>query len=439
MRLEAWFIGACVVAFVPFGLPAPSYNTLALQGVLVTVMSLGCAPLCVGRSRGTMFFVGAVAATTAVIAYPPMVLAIALCYVLAIGVGKVSMRAAIICLACFVAGSAAVVVALTPTRLRMMLASGTTSPGFDFAHHATVIAHQLTSGGAFAAICVAAVLVGVFRRRIGAYKTIAAQCVLLLALLLIPPPLFIHSHVAVFVIALTGVGLLMDVRNSAAPADRVVAIIYTVGLAAGITSAWTTTVNGLFNFAVAGFPAALAAIIHRGVRPSAVSVIVGCAFLAVMLSTSVSFHYGEIGSRNQSIYVSKGWYAGLWTTPEEAQIIETSTSALSALRPGCTLAVVGLPVFYLTSPCVPRALMGYPINDYLQPAIFRATLRYYDNPANLPEYVVEYDDRYSSFDFPFPDLHHWPDRYSLAEAHPMPFDGTMRIYQRRARQDVKSP
>jgi hypothetical protein len=105
---------------------------------------------------------------------------------------------------------------------------------------------------------------------------------------------------------------------------------------------------------------------------------------------------------------------------------------LQPLGPRCTIAVVGWPVFYLTSPCVPRALMAYPINDLAQHAVFQSTLRYYANPKNLPEYVVEHDDRNSQFDFPFPDLHHFPDRYYLEQTHTMPFEGIMRIYKQRS-------
>jgi hypothetical protein len=83
--------------------------------------------------------------------------------------------------------------------------------------------------------------------------------------------------------------------------------------------------------------------------------------------------------------------------------------------------------------------MAYPINDFAQTAVFQATLRYYSDPANLPQYVVEYDDRDSSFDFPFPHLHQWFETYALVQANAMPFDGMMRIYERRSPKDVVKP
>jgi hypothetical protein len=194
------------------------------------------------------------------------------------------------------------------------------------------------------------------------------------------------------------------------------------------------------TFAIGGFPAALAALLptnHRlGGHPSALAAPIG--FLIVVLTTSMTSYYGEIGSTATRERINTGWYAGIAATPELAQIIRTSTDALQPLGAHCTIAVVGWPGVYLTSPCVPRVPMAYPINDEAQHAVFQSTLRYYSNPINLPEYVVEYDDHNAQFDFPFPDLHHFPDRYYLEHADTMPFDGIMRIYKQRS-QDGRSP
>lgn len=436
--LLGWIVAACVVAFIPFGLPAPSYNNFALQGVLAASCALGCAAMI---RRGTVWMWAAgVAATIAVIAYPPMIVPLAVCYALSVASKTVEIRAVPIAIASIVLGAGGVAAVLTVHRLQAMLGQGAASPGLDPSHRIGVIAHQLTADWRFTAIWLAAILIGIMRPKLGALAVGAVQCGLLVSVLAIPPPLFIASHVAVFVIALSGLGLIADLRAGDL-SRRALAVVYSTGLIGGVVSTLATSENGLFNFAIGGFPAAIMALTPAkdGFARRVASLAAPLAFMIVMLSSSLAFRYGEIGSATTRERIATGWYSGISATPEEAAIIHTASKALAPLGPRCTMSVVGWPVFYLVSPCVPRALMAYPINDLAQHAVFQATLRYYSSPANLPDYVVEYDDRNASFDFPFPDLHNWLDRYSLAEAYAMPFDGMMRIYRRSVRQDVKSP
>ena len=55
-RIVAWAGGALVLAFIPFGLPAPSYNTLGLQALTCALAFFGCAALAVPRSRRQLWW-----------------------------------------------------------------------------------------------------------------------------------------------------------------------------------------------------------------------------------------------------------------------------------------------------------------------------------------------------------------------------------------------
>jgi hypothetical protein len=433
MRSSTWLGAAAIVAFIPFGLPAPSYNSFGLQGLLAAAASLGCAALARERSATVWLWVAGAAATIAVVAYPPMIVPIVSCYAMALFTGAIDGRAIVPFVATVLAGCAAVVLSLSPARISAMLI-GTVAPGFGLGHRLGVISHQLTSDGRFVAIWVVACGLGLARARMPGVAVGGIQLVLLAATILIPPPLFIDSHVAVFVIALTGIALLRNLRGDAALRDRIPAIVYATGLLAGCTTTFTTSENGLFNFAIGGFPAALAALLPRGdvLNVKVVGDLAVAGFAGVLLWTSLTSYYGELGNPHARELIQKGWYAGIWATPERATLIGIASAALAPLGPACTISVVGLPVYYLLSPCVPRTLMAYPINDIAQRGVFEATLRYYSDPAHLPEFVVEEDDRTSYADFPFPDLHRWFNRYRLAEALRTPFDGTLRIYQRLA-------
>jgi len=435
LKISALFYASIVVAFVPFGLPAPSYNNFALQGLLVCCVVLSSCGNETGHRRLLWILLAGTAGAIATISYPSMLVPIAACLALGIWLRLIDARSVVAVVVPFIVVTGIVIAALSLRRLDLMIADGLTSPGgLDAGHRLFRIFGQLSADPRFLFICSSAIVVGVVRGRLSGAILAVAQGILMVEILLIPPPLFIASHVAVFVIALTGLGLAANLRLSVDPTRRAVAIIYAAGLIGGCVTTMTTSENGLFSFAIGGLPAALAALMPNDFRfvgrPSAL--VAPVCFLIVVLTTSLTFHYGEVGTTTARERIKTGWYAGIASSPEEAQIISVSTNAL---RP---IAVVGWPVFYLTSPCVPRVLMAYPINDQAQHAVFQSTLRYYSDPKNLPEYVVEYDDRNAQFEFPFPDLHHFPDWYRLEQTYAMPFDGIMRVYKQRS-QDERSP
>src|SRR5947209_327018 len=69
--------GLVVLAFIPFGLPGPSYNTLALQGLFVALASFGLSCLG-GDEKGRIgqchwVVVSALAWAVVSVAYPPIV------------------------------------------------------------------------------------------------------------------------------------------------------------------------------------------------------------------------------------------------------------------------------------------------------------------------------------------------------------------------------
>ena len=71
-RLGGWLAGAIVLAFIPYGLPAPSYNTIGEQAMIIALASFGCAIL----AEGSLLLpaISALAWAFATVAYPPLFL-----------------------------------------------------------------------------------------------------------------------------------------------------------------------------------------------------------------------------------------------------------------------------------------------------------------------------------------------------------------------------
>ena len=75
-QLLAWAGGIFVLSFIPFGLPAPSYNTLGQQALTIALALFGYAALLDGRTRQQAWclIASACAWAVATVVYPPLIM-----------------------------------------------------------------------------------------------------------------------------------------------------------------------------------------------------------------------------------------------------------------------------------------------------------------------------------------------------------------------------
>ena len=200
---------------------------------------------------------------------------------------------------------------------------------FDLIKKLSLVVDICSQNVAFTIAAVAAILIGVFRARLNPSIASIAMVALFIALFLIPSALFVRSHDAVVIAALTGLGLLAGLRRREALGARVLATIYAVSLTAGLATAATAT-YGLFSFPVGGLFAAIIAVLPQSRQPGGSWVgVPGAAFLGLLLWASATFYYGERASETpqRREAITAGVYAGLDASEETAQLISDCPSS----------------------------------------------------------------------------------------------------------------
>jgi hypothetical protein len=438
-----WLVGACIVVFVPYNLPVPSYNTMGVQALLVACAALACAVLAVQRGRRWRGWLvaSAVAWSVAVMAYPSLLLpflALGLgllllvrpgrrflaTYALLVGTGQLLVWTAIFS----VFGPQRIVQSLT---YQAGLAA-TSEPQAISSH----IAQMLAASRWSAVVFLLALVVGVLRRRISAWVGAAADAVLFGTLLVIPPALFHVSHSIVLAAALGGVGILADARRQAPPEARLLAVLAFTSWIAGVAMAGAATL-GTLKIPLGGLLAACIAIAVTGKRAHEaghprLAAVPAVALWAMLAASMFDTYYGEPpGHPPQArIRIDGGPFAGLAAAADDALVLRVAQHALhDHERAGDTLAVLGrYPGFYLESKAPARALLPYALGPFVQPAALQTTRRYYADPVNRPSLVLVYRDTDFPIINPFaPDFDAW---YALVDTASMP-RGRLEIFRRR--------
>ncbi len=433
----AW-LGACfVLANIPFGLPAPSYNTLGQQGLTVALATLALALL--NRDRfGLWAILSSLAWTIALVAYPSMVVPLATCLLVLLSTGPRDRFWWTYLLAIVVFQVAAWTLVASALSLDRLLASarylsaindvGNLPRKIDFS--LGLLQHNPT----FTAACVLAVVVGVIRNRIGSTVTAVAIAALVGVLLTRPPCLFGRSHDALTIIALTGFGLVPALwRKMAAPQEQIIALVWAISFVAGLTTMATAT-NSLFNFCVGAAPAAavsLAALRPTGRVSFGSTIIAYGAGLTGILATSLFFYYGNPPDRPRpDTVVADGAYAGLRGQPDQVAVIDWMAKQVSPLaEPDKTIAFFGR-IFGLILATTARPLMPgvYPLSGTIKPEGLETTRAFFDPAEHRPKLVVIFRDVYIDPVVPFATkLDQWYQRVGVKDG-PI---GRFELYRRR--------
>lgn len=413
-----------VLLFVPFSLPAPSYNTLGMYALIgaLALFAVSFEPTPVrtearrrnAASRALWF--SAAWWAVACMAYPPMLVPLAALILisgLALRSGAERRHIFHYALACgvlLVVVIAVLCMALGPSHLVRMVrftnAFNNVSGGLGGKMQSAVLAFQ--THPRFALMCIAALVIAgarcVLHSRWVFLPEIAVAALIVAVAASEAPVFYSRSHDLVILLALTGccIAVRCLVSLDADRGMRVLAILYAVSMVAGMTTA-ATAFNGLFNFPIGGCLAACislgmpplssllgdASTPQRGVYARCTAMALACIVLAVTTFTS---YYGQIGgfSYRASVRIGQGAFAGLRTDPEQAYFIERMTLELkSQASCGTRFAVFGTgPGFYLMTTMSPTTLSTWNLTGNVRNDAARALESFYGVMANQPDVLV---------------------------------------------------
>lgn len=442
--LSAWLAGTMILAFIPFGLPAPSYNTLGQQWMTVGLAAYGCARLSSERSRLMWYSASAASWTVATIAYPSLIVALFGLCVASFWRNQPEGRPFGLNYFCiFVVGTLAVgwgLVIYTLSLHRLLDSIEYLSQINDVGGLSRKIAFSvsvLTANPGFQALCTVAILCGILRNRVDPRAIALAISFALLLSLLRAPTLYEGSHDALIIAALSGIGLLADLRVSAPYRDHLMASIYAVSVLAGITTTGTAT-NAIYNTCIGILPAAVLALASFRCRSgennserqlSWTAVAPSCALVAI-LSTSLFHYYGEFPGRSEPRQtIRQGFFSGIRADPREIELLDLFHSRIDPfLAKEPTLGVFAFSGLALGRHAQLKMPTAFPLAQSVSAAGLSASRHFYDQATNRPYVVVLYDGPYLTSINPMQD--NFPEWYRLSDSFTT-FLGHISIYTRR--------
>ncbi|WP_205772415.1 hypothetical protein [Microvirga calopogonii] len=404
-RLYAWAGGLLILAFIPFGLPAPSYNTLGQQALTIAMASFGCAALAAGQPRAQLqwLIASACAWALATVAYPTMIAPMGFLCLLGLlyrdRIFPQPWRYALLVAAAVCIGWGIVATSLSVTRLydSIIYLSAVADVG-GMGRKLTLAFDILRNDAAFAILCLFAVTIGIFRRHLGAFAQIASVAIIG-SLFFTTPALFVRSHDAITLAALTGIGLLTGLWPGASRNERVVALVYATSIAAALATSMTAF-NSIFNFCIGAVPAAALSLVARpSVKScSLVGVLPAPVAIAAVLSTSLYVYYGELQPPPLQLRerLQEGFFAGIEAHPDDAALLRVVRGRVGPLLGHSqTIAVIGrLPGLALATPLRLSMPTAFPLTPNVPQRGIAAAGDYYTRPENRPQLVLIYRDAY---------------------------------------------
>ena len=405
-----------VLCFIPFSLPAPSYNTIGMFGMVSALALFGTAALPswkAAHGSAAAIFSG-LAWMIAVIAYPTMAMALLALLALALLAARDRVERlhllgyAMICALFQFCGACLLLAVFGWTRLMQMLRF--TSAGMQSSESVNPkLADMLgvfVNHPAFGALCLTAAAVGIWLvvagrdRRRDIWPSLLVLAIVL-ASFATGPALWFPPHDLVVLLALVGLFTMrVCVGTERLPVIRV---IYATSLIGGLITAATSD-NGIHNFPIGGLAAAALApamLVPRGAPYSTIAAQCGMLLLTAALFCTSAFAniYGESANplTTRAVRVKDGPFAGLLTNVDHAAFIEAATSALGErVGRGKTIAVLGRPagIYLLTdaSPMAPSAWDYWQFYGSLPPRMNSLMEAFYRAPAHRPDVVAVFTD-----------------------------------------------
>ncbi|OQW49421.1 hypothetical protein [Candidatus Raskinella chloraquaticus] len=419
-RPVAALAAALPITYIPFSLPAPSYNTIAMFALAGALALYGGALLNVERSsrasrptRVLPSLIGsAVLLTITAIVYPTLAIAPVLLFAVAWGSARrreeVRLLATFIgvCAICAAAGAGLLLAIFGFERLLAMvefttglvsLVGGFTArmqaAGRVFANQPLVIAGLVWTASA---------LVVLFAMKLR-HERVAATIAIVPGLVLVlsgGPVAYLKSHdVIILCLIIASYVVAIEIRGSA---RTIVPGLLFVSLVSGAVTG-STSAGHVNNIAIGGLFAAavgLALLTPPDFRQGRLRVTACVLPLAFVLAatgySSQTWVYGEVTGGRPAIptRVESGPFKGLVTAPEMHAYVDAVTRAFEQhTRSGETLTVFGaLSGLYLLNDLVPHAPSTWPLRSYTGErarGIWEMLLA-----KNPPDIIAIYDDRW---------------------------------------------
>ncbi|OTP67742.1 hypothetical protein [Caballeronia sordidicola] len=425
-RPMSTLVAACALLFVPFGLPAPSYNTIGMYSLLAALalfaMYFGrVAPQPERQGLPVLPWLSATSWAFACVAYPtmlaPLVLLLALGFAALKGQTDQYMLRRYLLACCAALALAAIALESTfgLSRLRDMVLFTNAFNGVSggVVRKAQFAVSLFASHPRYAILLACAVIVAVIRGSSfhglnRQWLNSFATAVIVVGVMAIDSPtLFMRSHDLVLVLSVAGVGeafcTMLDSRNDRGA--RAFGIIYLVSVAAGLTSMITAT-NGPYNFPIGGLLSACLALlpsastVAKGTRPvlsdpqisaAKPNLFVGAIACCAIGWSSFTFYYGQIGSPFYDMAVVRdGAFKGLRTDSQQALFINELTRAINSQGfCGNQMAVLGTgPGFYLMGALSPSALSTWNFSGNAENLAAAKTAAFYNEPKNRPDVLI---------------------------------------------------
>ncbi|RFC62549.1 hypothetical protein DYI37_14955 [Fulvimarina endophytica] len=397
---RSWLAGLIILAFIPYGLPAPSYNTLGLQGFAIGIS--GYAIWATSR-RHRWTLMSAVGWAIAIVSYPPLAAALVSFLGMIVIAERHSPRSSIIHILtiCSVVFSAAALCAyvLTPGRLiesyaYLSLINDSTGISARLQSIQSIISNS-THFYIFALISFA---IGAIRRIVPPIVFFGYVAATVAATFFYGPALFVGSHDLILFTCIAGMAIVADLWSDDR-CRRSVAMAYVTSIVAGcLTSAFAT--HTLYSFPIGGAVAAAisATWSPRRYEDQISALAPGAALMVALVVTSLSFRYGEtpITKAEAREPIETGIFAGLSVAQSDAEIIRATEESLKEIMaPGETIAAIGrLPGLMLLSEAPISMLTPFPLMPNVSSEGLRFTKSHYRQEDNLPTVLLIFNDVY---------------------------------------------
>lgn len=411
----AVFAALLVASFIPFSLPAPSYNTLGMLAMTCAMSAGAQYAMDIVDSRSSCCrkwaLVSAASWTVAVVSYPTLVVVQALfvaglAYAIPKEKRQVLLAYALTCAAIHALGIAVLLASFGLAKLLAMLTFSNASLQVSSGLLAKVqrLLSPFARSPLFALLGLAMVVIGIVARHARSSTLqvcLAASVLVVMAIASTTGPvLFAKTHDLVLLAALLGAGLALN-DSFAIHQKKLFRMLLCVRSIAGLVTALTAT-NGLVNFAVGGFFAAALALTlvlpanARGWPAPQLAVLTGVAGL--FLWNAYAFVYGEVGNPllDQPQRITQGVFRNLLTSRVQRESIAEVTRLIAEIQPApASILVLGrLPGVYLLSTAKPMTLSTWDFGQHNEPLpkIEQIRIAFFKDPAHRADVVVEVSD-----------------------------------------------
>lgn len=405
------FLALIMFFFIPYGLPAPSYNTIGSQMGIAALALLSTAlraSVTVGVNGNRIFpilLLSAACMSLSIIAYPVLVGMFAFTFLCTLAFMRNSRSLAItwavmVAIVCIVMGICAVMWLGGPTRIIQMLEfAGSFETTLNLSGKIMTGISQLASNEIYGALIIAGFISGwthafsIGRLGSGIRLLWVAGTVYWCLFTKYPPVLFSRTHDLVLLLVVNSAPQAFMALFSSDLTQKLVATLYFSSLAGAFLVSYTAT-HVLFSFSVIGIGAAVAGMTLRiGSVPSnrlrLESLGLG-KYTLLFGYLSFILVYGENWPnepmRNR---ITTGPFAGLLATDRSRHLLEKGVEAIQAIPPWCkSVEVIGPSGYYLLTHLELRSSFPFPLVDHLSKKTYPLLEKWYDNPAHLADSVV---------------------------------------------------